>query len=193
MLIFRKARAVHHLHFFRRPSPKQAAAGNYSKQHIKHQGLDITIENPIGTIREGVDDDGKPWKTAMRNHYGYIRGTLSPVDGDHVDCFMGANSTAPMVYVIDTSRPPHFTEPDEQKCMLGFSHEDHAREAFALHYDNPGFFRSMASMPIESFKAKVLATRRDPALIRPDSVLLKSLLLVVRGRNPYDKDSIWTG
>lgn len=164
-LLLVKARTLHHLHFFRRPTEAQARAGNYQKLHVKHQGLDITVECPIGSIRKGMDDGGKPWKTAMHHHYGYIKGTLSPVDGDHLDCFLGPHATAPVVYVIDTARPPGFTESDEQKCMIGFAHETHAREGFSLHYDNPGFFRSLISVPIDEFRRQALATRANPRLI----------------------------
>ena len=62
------------------PTEGQKEAGNYQKGHIKVDGLDITIENPKGSVRSGVDADGNPWEVTMNNTYGYIRGTES-VDG----------------------------------------------------------------------------------------------------------------
>jgi hypothetical protein len=41
------------------PTEGQKQAGNYQKGHINVQGFDITIENPKGSVRSGVDADGK--------------------------------------------------------------------------------------------------------------------------------------
>jgi len=55
------------------PTAAQAEAGNYRKGHIRIHGLDITIENPKGSTRSGVDNNGKAWSTEMKHDYGYIR------------------------------------------------------------------------------------------------------------------------
>jgi hypothetical protein len=129
MFLLCKARG-HHVTFFNQPSRAQLEAGNYRKPKIKFQGLDISIENPRGSMRSGVDPDGKPWSTGMRHHYGYLRGTMG-VDGDHFDVYVGPSRAAQMVYVITTMNPPDFTEPDEQKAMPGFDTEEAAREALS--------------------------------------------------------------
>lgn len=56
----------------RYPTDAEKEAGNYEKGHVIIQGLDISIENPKGSFRSGVDKDGKPWSVKMPSHYGYI-------------------------------------------------------------------------------------------------------------------------
>lgn len=162
MLLFFKA---HHLAMFNGPSDAQKRAGNYRMMKMDFQGLPITIENPRGTMRTGTGPDGKQWAIGMQHHYGYIRGTLG-VDGDHFDCFVGPHKAATHAYVITAMKPPAFKEKDEQKAMLGFSSEEHARAAFKANYDDPGFMGECHAMPMEEFKAKVKATRKAPAFIK---------------------------
>ena len=54
------------------PTPAQAAAGNYRKGRVNIHGLDIAIENPPGSFREGVDKNGKKWKQRLTHAYGYF-------------------------------------------------------------------------------------------------------------------------
>ena len=41
------------------PTEAQKEAGNYKKGHIKVDGMDVTIEQPKGSVRRGKDADGK--------------------------------------------------------------------------------------------------------------------------------------
>lgn len=77
------------------PTEPQQRAGNYAKGHVKIHGLDISIENPRGSIREGRDPDGKPWKVRMPVPYGYIRGSMG-ADNSQVDVFIGPQLDALM-------------------------------------------------------------------------------------------------
>jgi hypothetical protein len=72
------------------PTEAQKEAGNYKKAHITVQGFDITIENPKGSIRSGVDENGKTWSNTMQSHYGYFKRTEGK-DGDQIDVFIGEN------------------------------------------------------------------------------------------------------
>lgn len=57
--------------------------------------MKIAIENPVGSIRSGVDENGfQPWQTQMSAHYGYFEDTLG-ADGDELDVFvaLGINRT----------------------------------------------------------------------------------------------------
>ena len=74
------------------PTDAQKEAGNYQKGHIKVTGLDISIENPKGSIRRGTDANGKEWESTMHNTYGYIRGTKG-ADKDHIDVFLSDDPT----------------------------------------------------------------------------------------------------
>ena len=57
------------------PTEAQKEAGNYKKDHLSFQGLPITIENPNGSMRTGIDKGGKKWSVKMPYDYGYIKRT----------------------------------------------------------------------------------------------------------------------
>lgn len=117
---------------------------------IRFNGLNIVIENPRGTFREGVDLDGNEWSNEMPHHYGYIKG-YEGADGDEVDCFVGLNMRANDVFVI--SQKDENGEFDEYKCMLGFDDETSAIQGYKAAYD-PDWdgFSACARMSIDDFK-----------------------------------------
>jgi hypothetical protein len=110
------------------PSASQIEAGNYPKGHIRMYGLDISIETRAGETRSGVGPDGQPWSVVLPADYGYIRRTLG-ADGDHLDCYIGPNADAPLVWVVDQ----HDAETrvfDEQKVLMGFNARSQAIETY---------------------------------------------------------------
>nr|DAH91542.1 MAG TPA: Type I restriction enzyme [Caudoviricetes sp.] len=115
------------------PSDAQKEAGNYRMGHVKIDGMDVTIENPKGSIRKGRDADGKEWQSEMHNDYGYIRGTKA-VDNDHIDIFLSDDPEHGNVYVIDQI-DPKTGKFDESKVMYGFSSEQEARDAYLSNYE----------------------------------------------------------
>lgn len=115
------------------PSDAQKEAGNYRMGHVKIDGMDVTIENPKGSIRKGRDADGKEWQSEMHNDYGYIRGTKA-VDNDHIDIFLSDDPEHGNVYVIDQV-DPKTGKFDESKVMYGFSSEQEARDAYLSNYE----------------------------------------------------------
>lgn len=118
------------------PTAAQAAAGNYKVGRIRLAGLDISIENPAGSQRKGVDRDGKAWSVTMKSHYGYFRGTRGP-DKDHIDVFVRpgieALDDASPVFVVDQVAPDT-GKFDEPKVMLGWSTAGQARQAYSANY-----------------------------------------------------------
>ena len=114
------------------PTEAQKEAGNYQKGHIKVDGYDITIENPKGSVRRGIDDNGQPWEVTMNNTYGYIRGTEG-VDGDHIDVFLSDEPTSGSVFVVDQINPST-GEFDEHKVMYGFPDMVSAEKAYLSNY-----------------------------------------------------------
>lgn len=114
------------------PTDAQKEAGNYQKGHINVDGYDITIENPKGSVRSGVDSKGNRWESTMHNTYGYIRGTEG-VDGDHIDVFLSDNPASGNVYVIDQVNPDT-GEFDEHKIVYGYATEEEARQAYLSNY-----------------------------------------------------------
>jgi putative uncharacterized protein (fragment) len=133
------------------PTEAQKKAGNYKKGHVKIQGFDITIENPKGTIRKGVDDNGKAWSTEMKNHYGYFKNTEGK-DGDHIDVFIGDNPNSKRIFVVDQVNPKT-KEFDESKVMLGFDTEDEAKKAYLSNYskDWKGF-KDITYVDVDTFR-----------------------------------------
>ena len=113
------------------PTEAQKEAGNYKKGHIKLDGFDITIENPKGSTRSGVDANGNPWSITMNNTYGYIRGTEG-VDGDHIDVFLSDDPTQGDVFVIDQVKADGMF--DEHKVMYGFKSALAAKRAYLANY-----------------------------------------------------------
>lgn len=146
------------------PTPAQAEAGNYKKGHVTIGEFDITIENPAGSQRKGVDANGKEWHTTMANAYGYIKGTEG-VDGDHIDVFLHSDMdqwNGRKVYVVDqTNTDGSF---DEHKVMLGFNDKDEAMTAYLANYDktwaatHPGL--RISETNIEDFNKWVQSSHR---------------------------------
>ena len=135
------------------PTEGQKISGNYRKGHARVHGLDITIENPAGSYRSGMGADGKPWRSKLPNHYGYIRGTAG-ADGDHVDVYLGHHLKADKVYVVDQN-DLRTGEWDEHKCMLGFGSKKQAVDAYAKAFsDGKGHARigHVETMTIADFK-----------------------------------------
>lgn len=117
------------------PSPDQKRVNNYKLGHVKLGGLDISVENPAGSTRSGVDGDGKPWSVEMKSHYGYIKGTVGR-DKDHVDIFVKPGTEtlddAAPVYVVDQVSPDGRF--DEHKILAGFDSKESARRAYLENY-----------------------------------------------------------
>lgn len=161
------------------PTPAQAEAGNYRKGHVTIGEFDITIENPAGSVRKGVDADGKEWTSLMYNAYGYIKGTEG-VDGDHIDVFLHSDMdqwNGRKVYVVDqTNTDGSF---DEHKVMLGFNDKDEAMTAYLANYDktwadtHPGL--RISETNIEDFNKWVQASHRKTKPFADYSKIKKSV------------------
>lgn len=125
-------------------------------------GLDLSFENPAGTVRKDLKNKPPKWETLMRHHYGYIKGTKGK-DKDHVDVFAKPGTpkgyTGP-VYVVDQNNADGSF--DEHKVMLGFASEQEAREAYLSNYDKgwESRVRGITALPFDAFKTWVF----NPAL-----------------------------
>lgn len=118
------------------PTEAQKKSGNYKKGHVKFGGYDYTIENPKGSYRSGVDENGKEWKQKMNDTYGYIRGKFGK-DGDHLDMFINdkadLDSWNGNVYVVDqVNQDGTF---DEHKVMYGYDSLEEAKKAYLSNYE----------------------------------------------------------
>lgn len=131
------------------PSEKQKESGNYTKGHININGFEITIENPKGSYRKGVDSNGKEWKIKMNNDYGYFLKSIG-YDGDHIDVFLGNDFDSKKIFVVDQKINGKF---DESKVMLGFKTSNEAKKAYLSNYEkNWKGFHKITEVDEEIFK-----------------------------------------
>ena len=117
------------------PTEGQKDAGNYKKGRVKVGPFDVVIEQPRGSVRSGVDANGKAWETTMQNTYGYFGGTKG-VDGDAIDVFLGNDLDGwdgTTVFVVDQYNPDGSF--DEHKVMLGFNSQEEAEGAYFANYE----------------------------------------------------------
>lgn len=110
------------------PTEGQKEAGNYKKGHVQINGLDISIENPRGSVRRGTDPNGQPWEAPLDYDYGYIRRS-NGADGEQIDVFIGDNPLSNTVFVIDQN-DPDTGKFDEHKSMVGFDSQEEAVAAY---------------------------------------------------------------
>jgi N12 class adenine-specific DNA methylase len=138
------------------PTPNMTRAGNYKKGHVNIHGLDIAIENPKGSIRFDKENTPPTWQTEMRDHYGYIKGTVGK-DKDHLDVFirpgMDVQQPGDKVFVVDQI-DPKTKKLDEHKIMFGYDTLDQAREAYLRNYDESGPSRigGITESSVDNFK-----------------------------------------
>lgn len=149
-------------------TPEQKESGDYKKGHVKIQDFDIAIENPKGSIRSGVDKDGKEWSQEMHNTYGYFEGTKGK-DSDDVDCFIGPNPLSEDIFVIDQlDKDGNF---DEHKVMFGFDSSEEAREAYLSNYEDGWTgLGDITKVNIEDFRKWV---QKDDVRSKPFTEYLK--------------------
>lgn len=162
------------------PTDAQKEAGNYLKGHLWIQGLDISIENPRGSRRRGVDSDGKPWACTLPADYGYIRGTEG-ADDEHVDCYVGPDKSSPVVFVVNQN--DHKTGRfDEHKVIIGARSEKEALKLYCAAFsDGKGHLRagSVETMSMDAFK-RWLKSGKTKRPIRSANVVEMALLATRR-------------
>lgn len=133
-----------------KPTQAQIEAGNYKKGHVKVHGLDISIENPKGSIRSGKRPDGSEWSHTMSDHYGYIKRTVG-ADNEHIDSYVGSNPDSDKVFIVD-QLDQQTGEFDEHKVMLGFNDLDTATKAYQSNFDKDWKVGPIQSMNMNEFK-----------------------------------------
>ena len=138
------------------PTDAQKEAGNYKKGHTTWNGLRVTIENPSGSERRGVDPRGKQWSVKMPAHYGYVKRSEG-ADGEQVDIYMGPNPGSNRVFVVDQveARTGEF---DEHKAVTGVDTLEQAMQLYDAGFsDGKGPQRrgAVTEMTVDEFKAWV--------------------------------------
>jgi ATP-dependent protease ClpP protease subunit len=134
------------------PTEGQKVGGNYQKGKVTINGLRISIENPKGSTRSGIDTDGTAWSNKMPYSYGYFNGTIGK-DGDPIDVYLNTNFEENFeVYIIDQVEP--ITRAfDEHKVMFGFKDAESAKQAYMKCYVS-GWkgFGNITQITLEKFK-----------------------------------------
>lgn len=118
-------------------------------EKIDWNGQQIAIENPVGSYRNGIGEDGRPWSNRMRHEYGYLVGTVG-ADGDGIDVFRGNAKNADRVYVVNQVSGDGLF--DEHKVMVDFASADEAQNAYNAAFD-PDWtgFDSICEMTMDEF------------------------------------------
>jgi hypothetical protein len=140
------------------------------RRRISWNGIPIDIEWPKGSTREYQDDEGNvTFSKFMYADYGYIRGTDS-VDGEEIDCYVGGNSQAPVIFIVDQlvtkdsedclAKGQTPGDHDEWKYMIGFGDEEEAAEMYVKNM-TPDHFGGVYEMPFEEFRAMVKQEQKD--------------------------------
>lgn len=130
--------------------------------HTKVQGLPIAIENRKSSVRNGVDDDGKPWSTKFKVPYGYIKGTKGK-DGEEIDAYVGPDKDSAHAFVVH-QRKADGRGHDEDKVMLGFKSEGAAKKAYLDHYDDPKFLGPVSTIQVDELKKRLREKREHTKL-----------------------------
>ncbi len=154
----------------------QAEAGNYRKGTYWWNGLEIKIENPKGSTRKGLNEDGSvAWTSKMYCDYGYVKGSRG-VDGDAVDVFMGPNFASDVVYVIDQV-DQKTGEFDEHKCVLGCDSKEQAKELYLKNYEDGWKVGPVQALTFDQFKFWVRDGEKEGPLSEEEHVKLAFSLL----------------
>lgn len=138
------------------PTDAQKEAGNYKKGAINVGGLNISVENPEGSVRRSKADAVDKWETTMTAHYGYVKGVKARApDKEHVDVYVKpgtADSFAGDVYVVNQV-DPKTGKFDEPKVMIGYESQEEAEAGYRSNYtpDWKGM-GSIAAVPMQRFK-----------------------------------------
>ena len=138
--------------------------------HMTFQGIPIAIENRKGSTREGVDPDGKPWKTTFDLPYGYIKKTEGK-DGEEIDAYIGPTHDAPNAFVVH-QRKIDGTGHDEDKVFLGMPSVAATRKAYLKHYNKvgPKLLGEITTISIDELKKRLEEKRKHTKLAEDSTV-----------------------
>jgi uncharacterized protein len=138
-----------------RPLPSTTDHTNAAAELARKYGLQIVIENPKGTIRQGVTlKTGEPWSIRMPADYGYIR-CVDGADGDQLDCYVGPSPKSDKAWVVHQYDPDTGTY-DEDKVFLGFKRQGEALQCyFAGHSRAAQAFGSIEPISLDDLRSRI--------------------------------------
>lgn len=127
------------------PTEAQRKSGNYRKGRFMLHGMPVSIETSKGVRR-------RPQWPPMGAHYGYIRGTESEADQDHIDVFIGPDPESEIAFVVDQVKADGTTF-DEHKVLLGFHTREEALKAYRRSYTKDWIVGPVTAMTVDQLKA----------------------------------------
>jgi 5'(3')-deoxyribonucleotidase len=133
------------------PTEKQKESGIYQKGRFVIKGIPVVIENPKGSVRWGIGENGRKWFSKMKSHYGYIQHKGEAIDGDKVDVFIGDNFSNNKVFVVNQGFNNLF---DEHKILLGFTDINTAKESYLACYEKGWEKNIISIIPTNTKKLK---------------------------------------
>lgn len=138
---------------YRRTFGSNARDEGYSLPFTEIGGLQIVIEQRMGTIRRG-----EGWSVIMPADYGYIR-RVGSAEGETewLDCFVGPWHSSRKVFVIDAMKPEDQGGGfDEHKLILGTKSSREALATFNKAYNDGGARRvgAVTEMSMDSLEFK---------------------------------------
>ena len=132
--------------------------------HMQVQGLPISVENRKGSVRKGVDKDGKPWRTKFEYPYGFIKNTEGK-DGEEIDAYIGPNKKALNVFVVHQHKLDGKGH-DEDKVFFGFDSIEEVRAAYLRHYNGVGkkLLGPISTIAVDELKRRLAEKRKHTKL-----------------------------
>jgi len=100
---------------------------------VSWHGMPVIIEWPKGTLREGKDDSGRPWRRQMQADYGYIDDTSAKGDSEPLDIYISdEDPKSGKVFVVEQLKEDGSF--DEYKLVAGVPGLERAQELYLAHY-----------------------------------------------------------
>lgn len=116
------------------PDEGGKAYSHRAKPTHKFGRYTVTVENPRGSIRSGVDvTSGKTWSNMLPHDYGYLNNTVG-ADGDALDVFYGPDPDSGKVFIVNQVHNGT-DEFDEHKVMIGFASKHAAMTAYGEAFE----------------------------------------------------------
>lgn len=113
------------------PTEGQKKAGNYKMGHVKIDGYDVTIENPKGSVRRGVDPNGKAWEQELRDAIvDTIRkaGIEVSTDWEEGQRVLDMFKDAAKMMAVDTSTPEYKKKVNDARKRIEERLEEYKKE-----------------------------------------------------------------
>lgn len=146
------------------PAPTPERAEHPYVGSLLWRGLTLLIETAAGEDRTGPG-----WRVTMPAHYGEVAGTISALDNDPVDVFVGPNLDAPVAFVVH-QKHPGTQAIDEDKVIIGVESAAEAEALYRSAYTSGGFFHGLTAWPADELANLLRAGGTIPRLDRPAAV-----------------------